>query len=69
MSTKKTAEVERWFKETKPPSEEAMRRVRDIILRADQRLTEHVKYRTVMFAYEGDFASFVQYNKPQVNLS
>ena len=45
-----------------------MRRVREIILRADRRLSEHVKYRTVMFAYEGDFASFVQYNKPQVNL-
>ena len=45
-----------------------MRRVREVILRADGRLSEHVKYGTVMFAYEGDFASFVQYNKPQVNL-
>src|SRR6184192_24348 len=45
-----------------------MRRVREVILRADRRLSEYVKYRTVMFAYEGDFASFVQYNKPQVNL-
>jgi len=45
-----------------------MRRVRQIILGADGRLTEYVKYRTVQFAYEGDFANFVQYNKPQVNL-
>ena len=45
-----------------------MRRVREIILRADRRLSEYVKHRTVIFAYEGDFASFVQHNKPQVNL-
>ena len=65
---KKTPEVDRWFAETKPPAEKAMRRVREIILRADRRLTEYVKHRTVQFAYEGDFASFVQYTKPQVTL-
>src|SRR2546430_1035746 len=65
---KKTPEVERWFADTKPPAEKAMRHVREIILRADRRLTEYVKYRTVQFAYEGDFANFVQYNKPQVTL-
>src|SRR5207245_10584867 len=65
---KKTPEVDRWFAETKPPAEKAMRRVRDIILRADRRLTEYVKHRTVQFAYEGDFASFVQYTKQQVTL-
>ena len=65
---KKTPEVERWFAETKPPAEKALRRVREIILRADRRLTEYIKYPTVQFAYEGDFANFVQYNKPQVNL-
>jgi hypothetical protein len=62
------ADVDRWFKQVKPPAESALRRVREIILRADPRVTEHVKYRTVMFAYEGDLASFVQYNKPHVNL-
>ena len=29
-----TAEVDRWFKERKPPAEPAMQRVREVILRA-----------------------------------
>src|SRR5947208_13654763 len=65
---KKTPEVDRWFAETKPPAEKAMRHVREIILRADRRLTEYVKHRPVQFAHDGDFASFVQYTKPQVTL-
>ena len=36
----KNTEVERWFKTKTPPSEAAMRRVRDIILGADTRMTE-----------------------------
>lgn len=65
---KKELEVERWFKEVKPPAEKALRRVREIILGADSRMGEYVKYRTVQFGYRGDLASFVQYDKPGVNL-
>ena len=61
-------EVERWFADTKPPAEKALRRVRDIVLRADSRMAEYIKNRTVTFGYKGDFATFVQYNKPQVNV-
>src|SRR5437868_11748013 len=64
----KNAEVERWFKTQTPPSEAAMRRVRAIILGADKRMSEYLKYGTVQFAYEGDFASFVKVNEPGVNL-
>lgn len=64
----KNPEVERWFSEMKPPAETAMRRVREIILRADPRMTEYVRWRTVIFARDGDFASFVQYTQPQVNV-
>src|SRR5205814_9740955 len=53
---------------TKRAADKDMRHVREIILRADRRMTEYVKHRTVQFAYEGDFASFVQYTKPQVTL-
>lgn len=45
-----------------------MRRVREIILRADRRMTEYVKYGTLTFAYEGDLAAFVQLKKKQVTL-
>ena len=40
-------EVEDWFATRKPPAEAAMRRVREIILAADPRMTEYVKYGTV----------------------
>jgi len=62
------ADVDRWFKERKPPAEAALQRVRDVILRADPRVAESVKYGTVTFSYEGDLATFVQYNKPTVNV-
>ncbi len=68
VPARKIAEVERWFAATTPPSEAALRRVRDIILGADRRMTEYVKYGTVQFAFEGDFANFVKVNEPGVNL-
>jgi hypothetical protein len=62
-------EVERWFVEKKPPTEATMRKVREIILRADRRMTEFVKYGTLTFGYDGDFATFVQVSdKKQVSL-
>jgi hypothetical protein len=65
---KRSAEVDRWFKDRNPPAESALLRVREVILGADPRVTESVEYGTVMFAYEGDMATFVQYNKPRVNI-
>lgn len=64
----KSEAVEQWFEETKPRSESAMRRVRAIILGADKRMREYVKYGTVQFASEADFANFVKVNEPGVNL-
>src|ERR1700736_1934661 len=62
-------DVERWFAEKKPPTEPTIQRVREIILRADRRMTEFVKYGTLTFGYEGDFATFVQVsNKKHVSL-
>ena len=45
-----------------------MRRVREIILGADKRMTEYLKYGTIQFAFEGDFANFVKVSEPGVNL-
>jgi hypothetical protein len=65
----KAAEVERWFKTTKPPSEDAMRRVRDVILGADASMRERVQYGvTFSSSKTGDFAAFVRYREPGVNL-
>jgi hypothetical protein len=65
----KSAEVERWFKTIKPPSEDAMRRVRDVILGADASMRERVQYGvTFSSSKSGDFAAFVRYREPGVNL-
>ena len=58
--------AEKWFHDK--PAEAALRRVREVILSADKRMSEATKYGTVMFHCGGDFASFVQHNKPTVSL-
>ena len=58
--------AEKWF--AGKPAEAILRRVRDVILRADPRMSEGAKYGTVMFDCGGDFASFVQHNKKTVSL-
>jgi hypothetical protein len=58
--------AEKWFHDK--PAEPALRRVRDLILRADPRMAEGTKYGTVTFHCGGDFASFVQHNKKTVSL-
>lgn len=62
----KTSEVDNWL--AGKPAEAALRRVRDVILHADPRMTEYLKYGTVQFAFDGDFANFVQHNEKKVRL-
>jgi hypothetical protein len=65
----KSAVVERWFASTKPPSEAALRRVRDIIIGADPSMRERIQYGiTFSSTKSGDFAAFVRYSEPGVNL-
>ncbi len=65
----KSARVERWFASTKPPSEAALRRVRDIILGTDPSMRERIQYGiTFSSTQSGDFAAFVRYSEPGVNL-
>ena len=63
-----SVEIERWFAATRPPAEQAMRKVRSVIIGADQRMREYVKHGAVQFACGGDFAAFVQPKKPGVRL-
>ena len=50
------------------PAEPVLRRVRDIIMWADDRMTEYLKYGTVQFACKGDFANFVRHNEKTATL-
>lgn len=63
---KKDPAAEKWF--TGERAEPILHRVRDVILGADGRMSEGTKYGTVTFHCGGDFASFVQHDKPTVSL-
>jgi hypothetical protein len=60
------SEVDQWL--SGKPAEPILRRVREVILKADPRMTEYLKYGTVQFAYAGDFANFVQHNEKKASL-
>lgn len=51
-------EVDRWLDDAGHPLDAAMRRAREIILGADDRVTESIKWKTPTFAYKGNIASF-----------
>jgi hypothetical protein len=56
MST--NPEVDAWFETLDRPVKAEMLRVREIILGADPRITESIKWRTPTFSYQGNLASF-----------
>ena len=60
------SQIDQWL--AGKAAEPALRRVREVILAADSRMTEYLKYGTVQFAYEGDFANFVQHNENRVRV-
>ena len=52
-------EVDRWFDERDHPLDAALQRAREIILGADERVSESIKWKTPTFAYRGNIASFM----------
>jgi hypothetical protein len=52
------SDVDRWLDEADHPLDPVMRRAREIILGADERVTESIKWKTPTFAYKGNIASF-----------
>jgi hypothetical protein len=51
-------EVDAWFEARAHPLDAAMRRTREVILDADDRVTESIKWKTPTFSYRGNIASF-----------
>jgi hypothetical protein len=51
-------EVDQWLDRADHPLDATMRRARDIILGADDRVSESIKWKTPTFAYQGNIASF-----------
>jgi hypothetical protein len=57
-SVNRNPDVDRWFEEADHPLDATMRRAREIILAADARVTESIKWKTPTFAFRGNIASF-----------
>jgi hypothetical protein len=51
-------EVDAWFAAKDHPLEPLMQRTREVILGADDRVTESIKWKTPTFEYRGNIASF-----------
>jgi hypothetical protein len=51
-------EVDEWFAERQHPLTDAMQLARKLILEADPRVTESVKWKTPTFSYKGNIVSF-----------
>src|SRR5919198_1881276 len=50
--------VDRWLDEADHPLDAVLRRAREIILGADDRVAESIKWKTPTFSYKGNIASF-----------
>jgi hypothetical protein len=59
----RNSEVDRWLDEANHPLDAMVRRTREIVLAADPRVTESIKWKTPTFAYKGNIASFVPSKK------
>lgn len=69
VSGKQTsAEVDEWFANLEHPLKAVMLSTRDVILDADERMTECVKWSTPTFTFEGNLVSFQPRAKRFVSL-
>jgi uncharacterized protein YdhG (YjbR/CyaY superfamily) len=64
----KSREVETWLERYDNPMREVVMRVRDIILGADPRIGECIKWQAPTFTFEGNLASFYPKSKQHASL-
>ena len=64
----KSPEVDAWFDAYDHPMKDAMLRVRAIVLAADRRVGECIKWKAPTFTFEGNLASFNPRTKAHVSL-
>jgi hypothetical protein len=61
-------EVDIWFESYEHPHKEVMLKVRQIILAADKRMEECIKWKSPTFTFKGNMASFNPGTKKHVSL-
>ena len=64
----KSPEVDEWLKSSDHPLIGAIRRVREIVLRADKRVEECIKWKSPTFTFRGNIASINPNTKKKVSL-
>jgi uncharacterized protein YdhG (YjbR/CyaY superfamily) len=64
----KSKEVEAWFARYENPMKDVVLRIRDIVLGADPRIGECIKWQAPTFTFEGNLASFYPKSKQHASL-
>ena len=64
----KSREVERWLERCDHPQKDAIVRLRKIVLGADRRVDECIKWKSPTFTYRGNIASINPNTKKKVSL-
>lgn len=63
-----SADVDGWFESYDNPMKPVVQRVREVILAADPRMLECIKWKSPTFTYEGNLASFNPRSKKHASL-
>lgn len=61
-------EVDAWFAKYENPMKEVVQRIREILLAADPRMDECIKWQAPTFVYRGNLASFFPKSKQHASL-
>jgi uncharacterized protein YdhG (YjbR/CyaY superfamily) len=64
----RSAEVDAWFERYENPMKDVVQRVREIVLEADPRMDESIKWQAPTFTYRGNLASFFPKSKQHASL-
>lgn len=67
-AARKSADVDAWFTKKQHPQEALMRKVRDVILAADPRIAECLKWSSPTYTFEGNLVSINPQAKAFVSL-
>ena len=60
--------VDAWFAKYENPKKDVVERIRDIVLGADPRIEETIKWQAPTFTYKGNLASFYPRSKEHASL-
>ena len=66
--TMRNPDVDEWFSAYENPQKDVMLYLRDVILAADERIQEAIKWKSPTFVYKGNIASFNPRAKKHVSL-